>query len=156
MLIVSHQFVYDPHFRPKLSAWREGLASRQRRRARPHLRSLSSTPSDSEDEGQQPLQRGMLGKSNDLGRSEYTASSQIELRELIASEVESLRSSGEEADKASIRFRHKRNSHDRRVDNVCCLVSTSTFVLLITRIILHCHSLDTPSAQIQLPKLSSH
>ncbi|KAI9466982.1 hypothetical protein BJY52DRAFT_35310 [Lactarius psammicola] len=116
-VIVFKEFVYDPHFRPRLSAWREGIASRQRRRARPHLRSVSSTSSDSEDGSQLPPQRGTLGKSNELRRpAEYSATSQIELRELIASEVESLRSSGEEVDKTSIRFRHKRNSRDHRAE----------------------------------------
>jgi len=98
-----------------LSAWREGIASRQRRRARPHLRSASSTSSDSEDGSQPPSQRGALGKNNQPRRPvEYSATSQIELRELIASEVESLRSSGEEVDKTSVRFRRK---HDRHVEN---------------------------------------
>ncbi|KAI9448065.1 hypothetical protein H4582DRAFT_58405 [Lactarius indigo] len=116
-VIVFKEFVYDPHFRPKISAWRDGIASRQRRRARPHLRNVSSTSSDSEDGGQPPPQRDTLGKSNELKRSvEYSATSQIELRELIASEVESLRSSGEEVDKTSIRFRHKRTSRDRRAE----------------------------------------
>ncbi|KAH9049077.1 hypothetical protein EDB84DRAFT_1454023 [Lactarius hengduanensis] len=114
-VIVFKEFVYDPHFRPRISAWRD---SRQRRRARPHLRSVSSTSSDSEDGSQPPPQRGTLGKGNELKQpAEYSATSQIELRELIASEVESLRSSGEEIDKTSIRFRHKRISRDRRVEN---------------------------------------
>ncbi|KAH9062732.1 hypothetical protein EDB87DRAFT_257230 [Lactarius vividus] len=114
-VIVFKELVYDPHFRPKISAWRD---SRQRRRARPHLRSVSSTSSDNEDGSQPPPQRGILGKGNELKQPvEYSATSQIELRELIASEVESLRSSGEEVDKTSIRFRHKRNSRDRRVEN---------------------------------------
>ena len=129
----AHQFVYDPHFRPRLSAWREGIASRQRRRARPHLHSASSTSSDSEDGSQPPPQRGTLGKSNELRRpAEYSATSQIELRELIASEVESLRSNGEEVDRTSIRLRHKRNSHDRRVENVRFPVSDNVFALLTT------------------------
>ncbi|KAF8272456.1 hypothetical protein EI94DRAFT_294182 [Lactarius quietus] len=132
-VIVFKEFVYDPHFRPKLSAWREGIASRQRRRARPHLRSPSSTSSDSEDGSQPPSQRGALGKSNELTRpAGYSATSQIELRELIASEVESLRSSGEEVDKTSVRLRHKRNTHGRRVEPRHTLSSKSTSQPLIS------------------------
>jgi hypothetical protein len=107
------------------------MASRQRRRARPHLRSASSTSSDSEDRSQPPPQRGTKGKSNESRRSAgYSATSQIELRELIASEVESLRSSGEEGDKTSVRLRHKRNARSRRAENVRCPVSRSVFALL--------------------------
>ncbi|KAH8999144.1 hypothetical protein EDB92DRAFT_934931 [Lactarius akahatsu] len=97
-VIVFKEFVYDPHFRPKISAWRD---SRQRRRARPHLRSVSSTSSDSEDGSRPPPQRGTLGKGNELKQPvEYSATSQIEL-----------------LDKTSIRFRHKRISRDRRAEN---------------------------------------
>ncbi|KAH9077211.1 hypothetical protein EDB83DRAFT_1687303 [Lactarius deliciosus] len=97
-VIVFKEFVYDPHFRPRISAWRD---SRQRRRARPHLRSVSSTSSDSEDGSQPPPQRGSLGKGSELKQPvEYSATSQIELH------------------KTSIRFRHKRISRDRREENV--------------------------------------
>ena len=108
------------------------MASRQRRRARPHLRSVSSTSSDSEDGNQPPPHRGTQGKGKESRRpAGYSTTPQIELRELIASEVESLRSSGEEVDKTSVRFRHKRNAAGG-VESVRCSVSRSACVLLTT------------------------
>ena len=107
------------------------MASRKRRRARPHLRSAPSTSSDGEDGDQPPPQRGTQGKGKESRRSaEYSATSQIELRELIASEVESLRSSGDEVDKTSVRLRHKRTAHSRRAENVRCPISRIVFALL--------------------------
>lgn len=99
------------------------MASRRRRRARPHLHSASSTSSDGED--------GTQGKGNESGRpAGYSATPNIELRELIASEVESLRSSGDEADKTGVRLLHKRTAHSRRAENVRCPVSRIFFALL--------------------------
>jgi hypothetical protein len=120
------------------------MASRQRRRARPHLHSVSSTSSDSED-GNQPPPRGAQGKSKEPRRpAGYSTAPHIELRELIASEVESLRSSGEEVDKTSIRFRPKRHTAGRGVESVRCPVSRNAFAFTDHGLALLCHSPDTP------------
>ncbi|KAI0307193.1 hypothetical protein B0F90DRAFT_1813985 [Multifurca ochricompacta] len=87
-VIVFKEFIYDPHFRPKISAWME--TSRQRRKARPHLHTESSSLSNRKGSPR----RGFQSKRDQLRLSpEPSTTPDIQLQSLMANEVESLRSS---------------------------------------------------------------
>jgi hypothetical protein len=91
LLIFAHQFVYDPHFRPKITAWRDDIASRRRRKAKPHLRSVSSSSSsNSDDDGKQSAPRRGSQNNRVIINQSIESTSHIELRHLITSEVKSL------------------------------------------------------------------
>ncbi|KAI0254662.1 hypothetical protein BJV78DRAFT_866940 [Lactifluus subvellereus] len=101
-VIVFKEFVYDPHFRPRFSSWRE---SRQRRKAKPHARTGPSSSSDSDDGKPSGPRRASQGHRSQFMRSAESTPN-IELQHLIASEVETLGSSAEtEGDNTGIRLR---------------------------------------------------
>lgn len=116
--------MYDPHLRPKVSAWKEDIASRKRRKARPHLHNASSSsPFPSEEDGgpSSSPHRGTQGKKKQLKRSvEPKDTPYIDLQHLISSE--SLKSGIEaDGDNAGIRQRRVGQSQkppDRPVGNV--------------------------------------
>jgi len=102
---VFKEFVYDPHLRPKLSAWKEG------RRRRPHLHTASTSspsPSGGDGETRLSLQRSTRDKKKPSKRSvESSVTPQNDLQRLIASEVESLKSGVEpDGDNTGVRQRH--------------------------------------------------
>ncbi|KAI9508914.1 hypothetical protein F5148DRAFT_827038 [Russula earlei] len=104
---VLKEFIYDRHFRPKITAWREGIASHQRRRARPHSHSVSASsppPPEDHDGGRLSPQRGMRSKKTKRS-AESSVSSHIELQHLITSEIESLKSGVAAGDNTGIRQR---------------------------------------------------
>ncbi|KAI0004984.1 hypothetical protein BJV74DRAFT_880905 [Russula compacta] len=121
-VIVFKEFVYDPHFRPKISAWREDIISRRQRRARPHSHSVSQSsppPPEGNDGRQVSPQRDTRGKKKQSRRSvESSVTPHIELQHLIASEVESLKSSVEaDGDNTGIRLRRVGESLKPREGN---------------------------------------
>jgi len=112
--IVLKAFVYDQHFRPKIAAWREGVNSPRRRRARPYSHGVSTSssppPRDHDGSGRSP-QQGQKGKK--FKRSaESSVSSHIELQHLIESEIESF--NGSEGDNTGIRHRRVGESQKSR------------------------------------------
>jgi len=112
--VALKEFVYDPHFRPKIAAWRD---SRRRRRVRPHSHSVSTSsapPSgDHDGSGSSPPQRGKKGKKSKRS-AESSVTSHIELQHLIDSEIESFKSN--EGDNTGIRHRRVGESQKPRDD----------------------------------------
>jgi len=132
-VIVFKQFVFDPHVRPKFSAWRD---SRRRRRARPHTHSVSSSSSFPQDDGgPQSSQRGTQGKKQPFKRSVGTSDTpHIDLKELIASE--SLKA-GIEPDGVNTGIRQRRvgesqKLRDRPVGNSADISGSSSAQPLIS------------------------
>ncbi|KAF8484795.1 hypothetical protein DFH94DRAFT_716122 [Russula ochroleuca] len=146
-VIVFKEFVYEPHFRPRYSAWKE---SRQRRKTRPNLHTATpSSPSSHEgDDGSRLSQRSTRGKKKPFRRSaESSATPHIDLQQLIASEVESLRSGVEtDGDNSGIRLRRVGESQKRRdrpVGNYARSLDTDSTQSLI--------SLDDSNASDEIP-----
>ncbi|KAI0304135.1 hypothetical protein BC826DRAFT_214229 [Russula brevipes] len=119
--IAFKELVYDPHFRPRISAWREG--TRRRQRARPHVytASSSSPPPEGDDVARTSPRRDTHRKEK-YPRRPVESTKHIELQHVIASEVESLKSSAEaDGENRGIRQRRigeSQNLCDHPVENV--------------------------------------
>ncbi|ETW83760.1 hypothetical protein HETIRDRAFT_472059 [Heterobasidion irregulare TC 32-1] len=118
--VAFKQFVYDPHLRPKLEAWKENMAEQRRARAQRRRQSAApvpnsahqSGPDSSGDDGDALLVYGEQSSSRrrpSLG-SEYS-SSPIELEQLVSREVDQWRSNVDMSrDQSGLRLRHRRVS----------------------------------------------